>query len=66
MNFFIPVFATQINESKTLIVHAMPNARFANKEEVAKHYHKMPWGSVSDYRIAKKNGWNIRFDYQTN
>jgi hypothetical protein len=66
MNFFIPVFATQINESKTLIVHAMPHKFFANKEEVAKHYHKMPWGSISDYRLLKKAGWNISFDFHTN
>lgn len=66
MNLYIPVFATEVAETRTLIVHAMPHKYFANKEEVAKHYHKMPWGSISDYRLLKKAGWNIRFDFPTN
>jgi hypothetical protein len=64
MNYFIPVFATPNNETRTLIIHAIPNVTFANKEEVFKHYHKMPWGSISDYRMAKKSGWIIKFDYE--
>jgi hypothetical protein len=61
MRTFIAVFATEVKETNTLVIHAIPNKNFANKEEAAQHYHMMPWGSISDYRKAKQT-MNIVFN----
>jgi hypothetical protein len=61
MRNFIPVFATEIKATNTLLIHAIPHKHFANKEEAAQHYHMMPWGSISDYRKAKQT-MNIVFN----
>lgn len=66
MNYYIPVFATEVEESKTLVIHGIPNQRFGNKEAAEKHFSIKPWGSIDDYRRAKKNGWKIQFLYPTN
>lgn len=58
---FIAVIATEVSESKTLLVHAIPNQRFSNKEAAEKELRVKVWGSVGDYRKAKSSGWNIRF-----
>jgi hypothetical protein len=61
MNYYIPVIATEVAESNTLFVHAIPNKQFSNKEAAEKHYGIKVWGSVGDYRKAKAAGWIIKF-----